>query len=77
MNQGNYEWENCDVGLTRGDGNAALPGYMATRAIRAVNLALQNIDKLVVFPAETDYTEEEMKNQLMGQCYALRSYNFV
>lgn len=78
MNQGNYEWESCDVGLTRGvnDNNAALPGYMATRAIRAINLALANIDKLTDFPSETDYTEEEMKNQLLGQCYTLRAWHF-
>ena len=76
MNAGNYEWENCDVGLSRSDGNAALPGAFAVRAIRAINLALENFDKLVDFPTETDYSEEEMKNQLLGQCYVLRAWHF-
>ena len=42
--------------------------------IRAVNLCLENYDKLEKFPEESKYTEEELRNQLLGQCYFLRGW---
>lgn len=51
------------------------PAGKSIKAIRAMGLAIENIDKLTDFPAETGYTPEELKGQLLGQAYALRAWH--
>lgn len=51
------------------------PAGKSLKAIRAMGLAIDNIDKLQDFPAEAVYTPEEMKNGLLGQAYALRAWH--
>ena len=46
----------------------------ASYGIRAVNLCLENRHLLTDFPEESEYTEEELRNQLLGQCFFLRSW---
>ncbi|WP_075590094.1 RagB/SusD family nutrient uptake outer membrane protein [Labilibacter marinus] len=46
----------------------------AAVGIRAVNVALQNMDKLQSFPEGSVYSPEELKAQLKGQCYFLRAW---
>lgn len=52
------------------------PAGEAVAAIRAVNQCLANIDLLTVFPEEIGYTPEELKSQLLGQCYFLRGWHY-
>lgn len=51
------------------------PAGKSLKAIRAMGLAIENIDKLTDFPAELGYTGEQLKNQLLGQAYALRAWH--
>ncbi len=51
------------------------PAGKSLKAIRAMSLAIENIDKLEDFPPEIGYTPEELKNQLLGQAYALRAWH--
>lgn len=51
------------------------PAGKSINAIRAMGLAIENIDKLTDFPAELGYTPEELRNQLLGQAYALRAWH--
>jgi len=46
----------------------------ASVGIRACNLILENADLLKKFPEESEYTPEELKNQLIGQAYFLRGW---
>jgi hypothetical protein len=45
-------------------------------AIRAVNTVLDNIDQLVEYPTELDYTPQQLKDQIIGQCYFLRAFHY-
>jgi len=51
------------------------PAGKSLKAVRAMGLCIENIDKLVDFPAETGNTPEELKGQLLGQAYALRAWH--
>jgi len=51
------------------------PAGKSLKAIRAMGLCIENIEKLTDFPAEIGYTQEELKNQLLGQAYALRAWH--
>ncbi len=50
----------------------------AVEAIRIVNLCFDNYDQLVSFPDPTQspYTEDEYRNQLLGQMYFLRAFHY-
>lgn len=52
------------------------PAGEAVVAIRAINQCLENFDLLKVFPQEIGYSEEELKSQLLGQCYFLRAWHY-
>jgi len=51
------------------------PAGKSLKAIRAMGLAIENIDKLTDFPAETGESKEDLKDQLLGQAYALRAWH--
>lgn len=51
------------------------PSGKSLKAIRAMGLAIENIEMLSDFPAEIGYTPTELKNQLLGQAYALRAWH--
>lgn len=54
-------------------GNAADKGMWA---IRAVNQVLENIELLEEYPTELGFTAQQLKDQLIGQCYYLRGFHF-
>ncbi len=45
-------------------------------AIRVCNMFFANLDRVEDWPSETGYTQEELKNQLIGQAYFLRGWHF-
>lgn len=51
------------------------PAGKSLKAIRAMGLAIENIEKLQDFPAEIGASPEQLKNQLLGQAYALRAWH--
>ncbi|WP_430932641.1 RagB/SusD family nutrient uptake outer membrane protein [Saccharicrinis sp. 156] len=51
------------------------PAGKSLKAIRAMGLAIENIDNLVDYPAEIGYSQDELKGQLLGQAYALRAWH--
>jgi len=46
----------------------------AVAGIRTVNLALENMDNIASYPAGSQYSPEQLKSQLKGQCYFLRGW---
>lgn len=52
------------------------PTSKAFLAIRAVNIVLENIDRLEEFPTELGYSPQELKDQLVGQSYFLRAFHY-
>lgn len=76
-----FSW-NMGVGEGGGGGNnefhyrkwtREIPGE-ASAGIRGANLCIANIDLLTKFPAESPYSEEELRNQLLGQAYLMRAW---
>ena len=59
-----------------GNDHLTEPASKALLAIRSVNLVLENIDQLVEYPTELGFTQTELKNQLLGQCYFLRGFHY-
>ncbi|MBU3024718.1 RagB/SusD family nutrient uptake outer membrane protein [Zobellia galactanivorans] len=51
------------------------PAGKSLKAIRAMGLAIENIEKLTDFPAEVGASPTELKNQLLGQAHALRAWH--
>ncbi|WP_066630848.1 RagB/SusD family nutrient uptake outer membrane protein [Labilibacter marinus] len=51
------------------------PAGRAMKAVRAMSIAINNIDLLDDFPAGTGYTNDELKNHLLGQAFALRAWH--
>lgn len=52
------------------------PAGKSLKAVRAMGLCIENIDKLEDFPAEGMYSNEEMKNMILGQAYVLRAWHW-
>ena len=51
------------------------PAGASMKAIRAMSIAIQNIDMLDDFPVGTGYTADQLRGQLLGQAYALRAWH--
>ena len=83
INQGiwqNSNWRDFGMGFRDETKYGADPYYnepagKSLKAIRAMGLCIENIDKLTDFPAEIGSSPEELKNQLLGQAYALRAWH--
>ena len=54
----------------------AEPTSKAFIAIRAVNSVIENIDQLTEYPDQLGYSAQELKDQLLGQCYFLRAHHY-
>ncbi|MGC6432303.1 MAG: RagB/SusD family nutrient uptake outer membrane protein [Jejuia sp.] len=54
-------------------GNAADKGMWG---IRAVNQVLENIESIEEYPEELGFTAQQLKDQLIGQCYYLRAFHY-
>ena len=83
INQGIWEnssWRDFGMGFRSETSYGADPYYnepagKSLKAIRAMGLCIENIEKLTDFPAEIGSSPEELKNQLLGQAYALRAWH--
>lgn len=63
-----------------GDSNKNEPAGQAFVAIRAINLALEGYEQykdVLSFPEENPYyTEDDLRNQILGECYFLRGFHY-
>lgn len=59
-----------------GNDHQTEPVSKAFLAIRSVNTVLENIESLKEYPTELGYTEQELKDQLIGQSYFLKGFHY-
>ncbi len=59
-----------------GNDHQAEPVSKAFLAIRSVNSVLENIDQLTEYPTELGYSQQNLKDQLIGQSYFLRGFHY-